>query len=75
MKNCLSVFDHFVKLVLKELIYLWRCNLKFLQDTVNNDTSVLDMLFFMVKVSIFKEVSSLNIRKNSFCQDFPEVVF
>ena len=75
MKNCLSVFDHFVKLALKELIYLWRCNLKFLQDTVNNDTSVLDMLFFMVKVSIFKEVSSLNIRKNSFCQDFPEVVF
>ena len=74
MKNCLSVFDHFVKLALKELIYLWRCNLKFLQDTVNNDTSVLDMLFFMVKVSIFK-VSSLNIRKNSFCQDFPEVVF
>ena len=75
MKNCLSVFDHFVKLALKELIYLWRCNLKFLQDTVNNDTSVLDMLFFMVKVSIFQEVSSLNIRKNSFCQDFPEVVF
>ena len=75
MKNCLSVFDHFVKLALKELIYLWRCNLKFLQDTVNNDTSVLDMLFFMVKVSIFKEVSSLNIRKNSFCQNFPEVVF
>ena len=75
MKNCLSVFDYFVKLALKELIYLWRCNLKFLQDTVNNDTSVLDMLFFMVKVSIFKEVSSLNIRKNSFCQDFPEVVF
>ena len=71
MKNCLSVFDHFVKLALKELIYLWRCNLKFLQDTVNNDTSVLDVIFYGEGFK-FKEVSSLNERKNSFCQDFPE---